>query len=61
MKKREIKNLTEKDLKEKIIELKKELIKIKSSSTIANPSKIRINKRLIAHILTKINKGGIKK
>lgn len=65
MKNKEIKTMNESDINKRLIELRKENIKLRSSSTggssIEKPSKIKLNKKMIARILTLINKGGIKK
>lgn len=59
MKKKEINVLKGEELKSKLNELKKELIREKSqASNPRNPGKIRLIKKNIARILTVINKGG---
>lgn len=58
MKKKEIKSLKENELKSKLDELKKELIREKSqaSSNPRNPGKMKLIKKNIARILTAMNK-----
>ena len=65
MKAKELKAMNELDLESKMIELKKELMKINSQIAIGtipkSPGKVREIKRTIAKILTIKQKGGIKK
>jgi len=66
MKAKELKAINEQDLENKIIELKKELMKVNSQIAIGtvpkSPGKVREMKRAIARILTvKRQKGGAKK
>ncbi|MBI2647676.1 50S ribosomal protein L29 [Candidatus Woesearchaeota archaeon] len=66
MKAKQLRLMGELDLENKLVELKKELMKINSqvaTGTIPkNPGKIRVIKRTIARILTiKNQKGGIKR
>ena len=66
MKAKELKVMNEPDLENKIIELKKELMKVNSqiaTGTVPkSPGKVREMKRAIARILTvKRQKGGAKK
>ena len=66
MKAKELKAMNEIDLENKVIELKKELMKINSQIAIGtvpkSPGKVREAKRTIAKILTiKKQKGGSKK
>ena len=60
MKKKSIMALKGEELKSKMEELKKELMKERSqsSSSPRNPGKMRLIKKNIARILTAINKGG---
>jgi len=59
LKKNELKNINKAEAKNKISELKKELMKLKSQvargTPPENPGKIRALKRNIARMLTKIN------
>jgi len=59
MKKKEINALKEEELKNKLEELKKELMKERSqaSSNPRNPGKMRQLKKNIARVLTAMNKG----
>ena len=65
MKAKELKAINELELENKMIELKKELMKINSQIAIGtvpkSPSKVREMKRTIAKILTIKQKGGSKK
>ena len=65
MKAKELKAINELELENKMIELKKELMKINSQIAIGtvpkSPSKVREMKRTIAKILTIRQKGGSKK
>ena len=64
MKKQDFKKLTEKELKVKLIELKKELMKINiqisSGTTPKSPGQVKIIKKTIARILTQLNGGKLK-
>lgn len=65
MKVKELKVMNDVDLENKIIELKKEMMKLNSQIAIGtlpkSPSKVREIRRTIAKILTIKNKGGNKK
>ena len=65
MKVKELKAMNEPDLENKIVELKKELMRINSQVAIGtipkSPGKVREIKRTIAKILTIKQKGGSKK
>ena len=65
MRAKELRVINEFDLENKIIELKKELMKINSQVAIGtvpkSPGKVKEMKRTIAKILTIKQKGGIKK
>ncbi|RMA92444.1 50S ribosomal protein L29 [Hydrogenothermus marinus] len=55
MKAKELRNLTNEELKDKLIELKKKLMQLRFQNTIGGlekPSEIRETKRTIARILT---------
>ena len=55
MKAKELRNLTNEELKEKLVELKKKLMQLRFKNTIGGlekPSEIRETKRTIARILT---------
>lgn len=55
MKAKELRNLTNEELKDKLIELKKRLMQLRFQNTIGGlekPSEIRETKRTIARILT---------
>lgn len=62
MKKSEFKAMKEKDLQDKLLELKKELLKMRTNTaggaSAENPGKFRRNKRIIARIMNELNKNG---
>ena len=59
MRKKELKQLNETQMKSKITELKKELMKLKAQASTGtspqNPGQIRLIKRTIARLLTFLN------
>lgn len=59
MKTKELKSMNKEALDKKLIELRKELIKmngqVSTGTNIKNPSQIKITKRTIAKILTQLN------
>ncbi|HLD11066.1 MAG TPA: 50S ribosomal protein L29 [Candidatus Nanoarchaeia archaeon] len=62
MKKSEFEGLKEKDLQNKLLELRKELLKMRTNTaggaSTENPGKFKRNKRIIARILNELNKKG---
>ncbi len=64
IRKSELKSMDEKKLKEKLIDLRKELMKAKGKSASKampeNPGKVREIKKTIARILTILNQRGIR-
>ncbi len=65
LKKKDLKNMSSKEMNERLLEAKKELMKlisqVRRGTPAENPGKIRSMKRIIARILTFQNqRGGVK-